>query len=581
VLLKLFPGLLSLQGYNRNVFKSDLLSGITIAAMLIPQSMGYALVAGLPAEYGLYACIVPPVLYALLGTSNKISMGPVALDSILILSGLSVIAEPGSENYLELAIALTLLIGLIQFVFGLLKFGFIANFLSYPVILGYTCAAAIIIIASQLESVLGVAAHGGNVLSQVFHFLRMLSDWHWITAGIGVLGFAFMIYPKRFIPSFPSGLILLVIGMFCSGVWNAQGYGVDVIASIPQGLPVPRMPAITIEQFIALIPTALTVALMGYVGSMSICKAQEKPTDKLSVNPNQELVSVGIANFVGSLFKAFPVSASFSRSAAFLEAGALTQVSAVVSSVVIVIIMVFLAPVFAIYPLPKVLLAAIIIVSVAGLFKYGQMKALFKQNRHEFLLMLVTFLVTLLLGVQQGLLVGVVLSIGRVIYHSATPHMAELGSIQEGRLFRNVNRFDDVIIRDDILIFRFDASLYFANKDYFVENLYRWMKLRKNGSLTSIIFDAEAVNSVDTTAILMLQKLIENLLQQGIKLYITNAIGPVRDELLDSPLSVYMREESMFSTIQNAIDYIDYGVSDVARISLQTDKAVPSQTSQL
>ena len=148
MLLKLFPGLLSLQGYNRNVFKSDLLSGITIAAMLIPQSMGYALVAGLPAEYGLYACIVPPVLYALLGTSNKISMGPVALDSILILSGLSVIAEPGSENYLELAIALTLLIGLIQFVFGLLKFGFIANFLSYPVILGYTCAAAIIIIYS-------------------------------------------------------------------------------------------------------------------------------------------------------------------------------------------------------------------------------------------------------------------------------------------------------------------------------------------------------------------------------------------------------------------------------------------------
>jgi SulP family sulfate permease len=500
-------------------------------------------------------------------------MGPVALDSVLILTGLSAIAQPGTDNYLELAIVLTLLVGLIQFVLGLFKFGFIANFLSYPVILGYTSAAAIIIMGSQLENILGVAGYGGNIFNQVLHFIRLLGEWHWLTAGIGLVGLAFMIYPKRFFPGMPSGLILLVIGMLCSGVWNAQAYGVNVIASIPQGLPVPRIPAISIDQVLALIPTALTVALMGYVGSMSICKAQEKPTDKFGVKPNQELISVGVANFVGAFFKAFPVSASFSRSAAFIEAGALTQVSAVISSAVIVIIMVFLTSVFVSYPLPKALLAAIIITSVAGLFKYGQMKALFKQSRHEFLLMLITFWVTLWLGVQQGLLAGVVLSIIKVIYNTATPHMTELGSIQGGRLFRNVNRFDDVIIRDDILIFRFDAPLYFANKDYFVEHLYYWIKQRKAGSLTSIIFDAEAVNSVDTTAILMLQKIIDNLQQQGIRLYISNAIGPVRDTLHNSPLKDYMCEESMFSTIQGAIDYIDYGISDVDRIALQTSKS--------
>ncbi|MFT4825491.1 MAG: SulP family sulfate permease [Cryomorphaceae bacterium] len=574
MLVKLFPGLIWLQGYNRDVLRSDLLSGLTIAAMLIPQSMGYALVAGLPAEYGLYACIVPPVLYALLGTSNKISMGPVALDSILILTGLSAIAEPGSDNYLELAVGLTFLVGLIQFVFGLCKFGFIANFLSYPVILGYTCAAAIIIMASQLENILGVSVDGGNVFNQGFDFIRLFGHWHWLTVCIGLIGLAFMVYPKRFFPRMPSGLILLVIGMLCSGVWNAQAYGVDVIASIPQGLPESRVPAITMDQLVALIPTALTVALMGYVGSMSICKAQEKPTDKFSVRPNQELFAVGVANFVGAFFKAFPVSASFSRSAAFVEAGALTQVSAVISSAVIVITMVFLTPVFVIYPLPKVLLAAIIIISVAGLFKYGQMKALFTQNRHEFLLMLVTFGVTLVLGVQQGLLAGVALSIARVIYNTSKPHMTELGSIQGGRLFRNVNRFDDVVIRDDVLIFRFDAPLYFANNDYFVEHLYRWMKQRPEGSLTSVIFDAEAVNSVDTTAILMLRKIIDNLEQQGIKLYITNAIGPVRDDLLNSPLRDYMCEESMFPTIQNAIDYIDHGINDSDLIALQTDKPI-------
>ena len=379
-----------------------------------------------------------------------------------------------------------------------------------------------------------------------------------------------MIYPKRFFPNMPSGLILLVIGMFFSGLWNIQSYGVDVIASIPQGLSVPRVPTISMSQMTALIPTALTVALMGYVGSMSICKAQEKPTDKFRVRPNQELISVGIANFFGAFFKAFPVSASFSRSAAFVEAGALTQLSAVISSGVIVIVMLFLTPVFVRYPLPKVLLAAIIILSVASLFKYGQMKALFKYNLYEFMLMLVTFSLTLLLGVQQGLLAGVALSILKVIYNTASPHMTELGSIQGGRLFRNVNRFDDVFIRDDILIFRFDAPLYFANKDYFVENLYRWMKQRKDGVLTSVIFDAEAVNSMDITAILMLKKIIDNLKQQGIKLYITNAIGPVRDDLNNSPLGDYMGEESMFTTIQNAIDYIDHGISDVNHIALQT-----------
>lgn len=570
MLHKIFPGLIWLEGYRGEVFKSDFLSGITIAAMLIPQSMGYALVAGLPAQYGLYACIVPPLVYALLGTSNKISMGPVALDSILILTGLSALAEPGSDNYLELAIALTLMVGLIQFALGMLKFGFIANFLSYPVILGYTSAAAIIIMGSQLDNMLGVTGGGGNIFRQVFYFIQSIDNWHWLTAGIGLAGLAFMIYPKRFFPNMPSGLILLVIGMFFSGLWNIQSYGVDVIASIPQGLPVPRVPTISMSQMTALIPTALTVALMGYVGSMSICKAQEKPTDKFRVRPNQELISVGIANFFGAFFKAFPVSASFSRSAAFVEAGALTQLSAVISSGVIVIVMLFLTPVFVRYPLPKVLLAAIIILSVASLFKYGQMKALFKYNLYEFMLMLVTFSLTLLLGVQQGLLAGVALSILKVIYNTASPHMTELGSIQGGRLFRNVNRFDDVFIRDDILIFRFDAPLYFANKDYFVENLYRWMKQRKDGVLTSVIFDAEAVNSMDITAILMLKKIIDNLKQQGIKLYITNAIGPVRDDLNNSPLGDYMGEESMFTTIQNAIDYIDHGISDVNHIALQT-----------
>ncbi len=571
MLSKLFPGLRWLEGYRQSVFKRDLFSGIAIAVMLIPQGMAYAVVAGLPPEYGLYACIFPPIIYALLGTSNKVSIGPVALDSILIITGLSLLAEPGSDRYLELAIVLTLLVGVIQCFFGLIKFGFIANFLSHPVISGYTSAAAIIIIGSQLESLLGVDVEGGNVFVLVFQLLRHIAQWNWVTVAISIFGLLFMIYPKRVFPGLPSALILLVVGMVCSGFWGAQDYGVAVIAEIPRGLPSLTVPVISLSEFVDLIPVAMTVALMGYVGTMSICKSQEKPTDKMSAQPNQELLAVGVANFVGALFKSFPVSASFSRSAAFREAGAATQVSALVSSFFIMITVLFLTPFFTSHPLPKALLAVIIIVSVAGLFKFSQMKSLFKQNRREFYILLATFSITLLLGVQQGLLVGVALSIFMVIFNTANPHMTELGSIQDGTLFRNVNRFQDAVVREDILIFRFDAPLYFANKDYFVERLYAWVKQRKGSELRYVVFDAEAVNSMDSTAILMLQQVIQNLDDQGIRFFMSNLIGPVRDAIKTSRLKEFMCEQSIFSTIHDAITYIDDGVNLHAEEALQTN----------
>lgn len=527
--------------------------------------------AGLPIEYGLYACIIPPIMYALLGTSNKLSIGPVALDSILILSGLSLVAEPGADNYIELAVVLTLMVGLIQIFFGLIKFGFIASFLSYPVILGYTSAAAIVIMVSQFGSLLGVSVDEGNTFVRIFFFMQQFDNWHWLTLAMGLVGFVFLALSKRLAPKLPGALLLLILGMICSGLWGASNYGVDVIAYIPQGLPLPQIPSVSLNQITSLIPTALTVALMGYVGSMSICKAQEKPTDKLTVRPNQELIAVGVANFVGAFFKAFPVSASFSRSAAFVSSGALTQVSAVVSSLVIVVIMLFLTPVFTDYPLPKTLLAAIIVLSVAGLFKHEEMKTLYHQNRVEFLVMSATFILTLLLGVQEGLLAGVALSVAKLIYNTAKPHMTELGTIQGGRLYRNVNRFEQVEVRSDVLIFRFDAPLFFANSDYFVESIYRWMKQREEGALKAVVFDAEAVNSVDSTAIRALQKVVENLSRQNIKFYITNAIGPVRDALSNSPLQDYICAETMFATIHDAINYIDNGVGDKEGIALQTN----------
>ncbi|KKL92348.1 hypothetical protein LCGC14_1885610, partial [marine sediment metagenome] len=366
MLYKLLPGLLWLQGYTAHTLRQDVVSGLVIGVMLIPQSMGYAVLAGLPPEFGLYASIFPPLLYALLGTSNKISIGPVALDAILILSGLSVLAEPGSDQYLKLAIELTLLVGLIQFLFGLLRFGFIVNFLSYPVVVGYTSAAAVIIIGSQLQSLTGLHVESANVLDLAYQLLIHISDWHGVTIGIAVASLLFIFFCKRLVPKSPNALILLVGTMLLSGLFHAGQAGVDVINSVPAGFPALRVPDIDFARLGELLPVAFTVALMGFVGTMSICKSQESPKDKRSVQPNQELIALGLANALGAMFRSFPVSASFSRSAALRDSGALTQVSAIISSALIAITVVFLTPLFTDYPLPKAVLSAIIVMSVLG-----------------------------------------------------------------------------------------------------------------------------------------------------------------------------------------------------------------------
>lgn len=570
MLYKLLPGLLWLKNYHKHTFSRDLFSGLSIGVMLIPQSMGYAMVAGLPPEIGLYAAIFPPLLYALLGTSNKISIGPVALDSILILSGLSVLAEPGSDEYLQLAIVLTLLVGILQFVFGLLRFGFIANFLSYPVIVGYTSAAAIIIIGSQLQNLVGANVESQNVIELVYQLLVSFSQWNRYTLAVTTASLVFIIASTRLLPKLPNALVVLVASMFITGLWQIDDYGVAVINSIPHGLPMFEFPNLSWNQLGELLPIAFTVAFMGYVGTISICKSQESPKDKISVNPNQELIAIGLANMLGALFRAFPVSASFSRSAAFRSAGALTQVSAVISSLLIILILLFLAPLFASYPLPKAVLSAIIVMSVLGLFKYTEMKTLFHQNKKEFWILMTTFLITLLLGVQQGLMAGVIISILLVIHNSAMPHMTELGLIKEQGLYRNINRFSNAETRDDLLIFRFDAPLYFANKDYFLTHLYSWIKQRPSNSLKAVIFDGSAVNSIDSTAIRMLSNLTHNLHEQNIEVYFTNLIGPVRDALTAFKLGHY-KEGHIFSTVTDAVKYIDEGVYWRTEIAMQTN----------
>lgn len=568
---KLLPGLHWFDNYNRGDLKSDIISGLTIAFLLMPQGMAYAMVAGLPAEYGLYATIIPPIIYALLGTSNKISIGPVALDSILIITGLSAFAEPGSSSYLELAITLTLMVGLIQALFGFAKMGFITNFLSYPVILGYISAAALSIIVSQFENLLGLNVSGSNVLAMITDILSKATSINGMVFLLAALSLIFLIVGKSINKKLPFPLFLLLIGMLISGMTDMQTWGIAVVKEIPGGLPPIAIPNLSLTTMVSLFPLAFTVALVGYVGTMSICKSLEKPTDDVYAKPNQELKAVGFANLIGSLFHAFPVSASFSRSAAFREAGARTPLSSVISALIIAIILMVGASFFASFPVPKLVLSAVVVASVLGLFDYQGMRNLATQEPKEFIICLITFVTTLLLNIQVGLVVGVLLSIIMVIYRAANPHMTELGAIDDGRLYRNINRFKNAQIRDDILIFRFDAPIFFANKDYFVEKLYQWIKKRDLEKLRYVLIEAESINSVDVSGLITLEQIHSNLKSQNIQFCIVNAIGPVRDAICAFGLSEIASRTTMFSTLTDAINYIDRGVMDNPDAALQTN----------
>ncbi len=556
----IFPIIKWLKGYDKTVFKQDLVAGLTVGILLIPQGMAYAIVAGLPPVYGLYSSVLPPIVYALLGTSNKISIGPVALDSILVITGLQMIAEPGSEHYLSLAITLSLLVGVIQAVLGLLRFGFVVNFLSYPVIVGYTSAAAIIIAASQFETVFGIRVENDNVFDLIYQLFARFSQWNMISLMVGLLSITFIFVLKKIAPKLPYVLILVAIGMVIAHFVDLSIYQLTLVKDIPKGLPSIVMPTFDLEQITQLLPTALTVGLMGYVGAISISKAQEKIDDKVALKPSQELIAIGFSNIIGSLFRGFPVSASFSRSAVFQSSGAKTQIAGVVSSVFILLTLLFFTPVFQTYPLPKVILAAIIITSVIKLIKIKESKELLFNDKRDFIILVITFLITLIFGVQLGLLIGVVGSILLVLFHISRPHMTELGLVKEADLYRNTDRFDDVIVREDILIFRFDDRLYFANQSYFKEQLFKWIAERDMTKLKYVIFDAESVNGIDATSMNMLKTVFASLKQKNIYFLITNLKGPLRDEIHHSVIQAEINENTVFATIHDAVIFIDKGV---------------------
>lgn len=556
-LKKIIPILEWLPNYNTSLFKGDLVAGITVGIILIPQGIAYALIAGLPPIYGLYCAIVPQVMYAIFGSSRQVAIGPVATDSLIVAIGVSTLALAGSDSYISIAILLALLVGLIQFLMGVFSLGFIVNFLSKPVITGFTSAIALIIGFNQFGNLLGVDFTQSDQIQYIIEdiwFQIMNYDYH--TTIIGFISMGLIMGFKKINNKIPNALIVVILGILIMKYFGKSFDSVSIIEEIPSGLPSFGIPDFDIDQIRELFPVAVTLVMVGYLETISIGKSLEAKQEAYKIRPNQELIALGLSNLAGSLFQAYPITSSFSRSAVNQESGAKTGMAALISVAMVILAVLFFTPLL--YHLPKTVLAAIIITAVFGLINIKEAAYLWKVNHLDFWLMLATFVGTLVLGIEFGIIVGVGLSLIVLIYRTSRPYVAELGKVPNSNFYRNKNRFEEVIIENDLLIFRFDAQLFYANSTYFRDKLDK-MTHKKGATLKLIVLDAESINRVDSTGVEMLKERIKYYQKKGISFFFAGVKGPVRDDLFRSEILSIIDVDHFFMRVNDAVKFYKTG----------------------
>lgn len=528
-----FPILSSLKSYSKKVFASDLNAGLTVSTVLIPQGMAYALLAGVPPIYGLYAGVVPLIIYAIFGTSRQMSIGLVAVPALVVLAGVSQLAEPGTEEYINLAITAAFLIGISQIILSILRLGFLVNFLSYPVLKGFISAAAIIIMASQVKDVFGISVpREANTLESFGYIFYEFDKINWISFIMAISGILLIILFKKISKKLPGALITVIIGTIITFFFKLHDQGIDIIANVPQGLPAFSAPSMNISEIQSLLPTVFAVTIIGVVGTIGIAKAMEAKHKDHTVDANQELFALGISKVAGSFFQCIPTSGSFTRSAVNSDAGAITTVSSIITAITMVLTLLFLTPLL--YYLPKPVLSSIILMAIYSLLEFNYAKNLWKTHRKDFVLLMITFLVTIALGIEEGVLLGVLMSIVTVFYKSSKPHTAILGNIDGTPYYRNKERYEDLRCSEDILIMRFDDQLYFGNATYFKEQVQKYID--KAGAINYFLLDASNIHDIDSTGIEVLKEVEENLASMNIELHMCGATGPVRDMLYKSNL---------------------------------------------
>ena len=523
--------------------------------MLIPQGMAYALIAGLPPIYGLYAALVPNLVYVFTGSSRKLAVGPVALDSLIVASSLAAMKLATTEDYIGTAIFLALVVGVLQLIMGMMRLGFLSNFLSRPVVSGFTSAAALVIGISQLKHFFGMEVPSNNTIATLKGIITNFSQTNWYDFAIGISAVVLILGIKRLNKKLPAAMVVVLLSIIGISLFMGNKMEIHILGEIPSGLPQFKLPSLQTDILLKTFPTAIALAFISFAEAMTIAKAVEEKSKEYHTDPNQELRALGTANIIGSFFQSFPANAGLSRTAVNVEEGAKTGISSLVSVIVVGVTLLFLTPYF--YYLPKSVLGAIIMVAIYGLIDFNYPKRLWEKRKDEFYLLALTFFTTLFLGISQGIIFGILFSLLLLVNRTSKPHIAVLGRIKGTDYFKNINRFgNDVEAIASILILRFDGQLYFANIHYFKSQLYQNIA-RKGTELKYVILNAEAINYIDSSALDQLAEITEDLKRKGVTLLLAGAIGPIRDMLFSSGFVQILGKEHLFVRTREAVDYCE------------------------
>lgn len=527
--------------YNKETLANDMMAALIVTIMLIPQSLAYALLAGLPPQMGIYASMVPILLYAIFGTSGTLAVGPVAVISLMTAAAIGKVAQPGSAEIVVVAITLAFLSGTFLIMLGIFRLGFLANFLSHPVISGFITASGILIATSQLKHILGVPAQGHNLpelLTSLAHTAQATNLW---TAALGIMALLLLFWTRSGLKPLlvqcglsskpaeiiaKTGPVAAVIGtILLAWTLDLSAKGVAVVGQVPQGLPPFTLPSFSTALWRELIGSAIIISIIGFVESISVAQTLAAKR-RQRIDPDQELIGLGAANLGAAFTSGFPVTGGFSRSVVNYDAGARTPAAGAYTAVALAMASLFLTPFIAF--LPKATLAATIIVAVLSLVDFSILKRTWYYSKADFAAVFTTLLITLVFGVELGVIAGVLISLLIHLYNSSRPHFAIVGRVPGTEHYRNVLRHT-VITHTAVLSLRIDESLYFANARFLEDAISK--EVADRPALKHLVLQCAAVNYIDMSALESLEAINDRLSDMDVKLHLSEVKGPVMDKL--------------------------------------------------
>lgn len=523
-----------------------MLAGATLAAMLVPQSLGFAVLAGVQPVVGLYAALGAMVLYWLWGSSRHLSVGAESTVAIMVATIVGGLADPGSDEYLALTAMLSLFVGVVLILGGVLRLGRVADFLSRPVLAGYVFGSGVLIVTSQLQGLLGTSIDPEPYLTEVGAVVRNLDDAAFASVAFGVATVFVVIAMRRLAPGVPGALVAVVGSILVVAIFDVE---VAVVGEFASGLPAPGIPDVTWRQVGQLIGPAFAVAMLVYPDSVLTARSLAASSHD-RVDANREFFGLGAANIGSGLMGGFPVNGSQSRSFVLAAAGGRSQLANLVAVVVVVLTLVVLAPIFDY--LPTATLAGIVIVAGFGLFDIGEFQALWRYRRAEFWMALITVVGVLGVGMLVGILIAIGLSMVQVVWRAANPHSAELGQVPDTDTYRDIADHPDAVTFPGVLIYRFDAPIFFANVGRLRDDLIG--HLDRRGDVTRIVFDMEAVHDIDSTGAQSLHELLDELDRRGVSLELARVRTEIRDELTIADIDVRLTGDRIHFQVDDAVE---------------------------